>query len=160
MSAASEPAMSSQERAHQATGQGGRKRAEVRKWRSTRLRGMALVAALLTLAAIATLVLGSTVLWQLDIRLAANRQALALARAESRSRLTLNLLELEALSSSGQLPDEAPVMPGLVAYSRSAATVATLSVVGEAAGGRYRSDAWVELLQVDGYWRLHVVEMR
>jgi hypothetical protein len=122
--------------------------------------GVALVAALLTLSAIATLALGTMLVVQLDLRLAANRQALALDRAESRSRLTLLLLRLEGDSQAGELPEEAPAMAGLMAYERESASSAVVSVgAGRKAGG-YRNDARIELRWTAGAWRIHVEQIR
>lgn len=119
-----------------------------------------MVAALLTLAAVATLALGTTLLIQLDIRLAANRQALALARADSRSSLALFLLELEAVSWNGELPEAAPEMAGVAAYQRESSTSATLSVLGQAASASHRSDARIDLRPAGGVWRIHIAELR
>jgi hypothetical protein len=122
--------------------------------------GVALVAALLTLSAIATLALGTMLVVQLDIRLAANRQALALDRAESRSRLTLLLLRLEADSQGGELPEEAPGMAGVRAYVREGPTSAVVSVQAGRRQPGYRSDARIELRWTDGAWRIHVEQAR
>jgi hypothetical protein len=122
--------------------------------------GVALVAALLTLSAILTLALGTLLVVQLDIRLAANRQALALDRAEARSRMTLLLLRLEADSRAGELPEEAPAMAGLRAYVREGTTSAVVSVEAGRNPGGYRSDARIELRWTDGAWRIHVDQIR
>jgi hypothetical protein len=122
--------------------------------------GVALVVALLTLAAISTLVLGTLMIVQLDIRLASNRQSLALGRAEAGSRLTLLLLRLEADSQGGELPVSAPPMEGLLAYSRESPTVAVVSIVSGTGPGGYRRDARIELRLEEGIWRVHVVETR
>lgn len=127
---------------------------------TTRRQGVALVAALLTLSAVALLALASVLLVSLDLRLAANRQELALARADSRSRLTLALLELEAASGSGVLPQSPPQAGGQTDYRRLSDQVAILSVFGRAGTGSYRSDARVELREEDSAWRLHVVQRR
>jgi hypothetical protein len=125
-----------------------------------RTGGIALVAALLTLAAMATLALGSTLLLRFDIRLAANRQSLAVARAQAHTRLTLLLLALETDAQSGELPASAPAAPGLIDYLRPEPTLATLRVEGEAGSGRYRTAARIELRAVAEGWRVHILERR
>jgi hypothetical protein len=122
--------------------------------------GVALAAALLILSAIATLALGAVLVVQLDLMLAANRQALALDRADSRSRLTLLLLRLEADSLGGELPAEAPAMTGVRAYLREGPTSAVVSVEAGRRPGGYRSDARIELRWTDGAWRIHVAQVR
>jgi hypothetical protein len=122
--------------------------------------GVALAAALLILSAIATLALGTVLVVQLDLMLAANRQALALERADSRSRLTLLLLRLEADSQGGELPAEAPAMGGVRSYLREGPTTAVVSVEAGRRPGGYRSDARIELRWTDGAWRIHVAQVR
>lgn len=123
--------------------------------------GVALVAALLTVAAISTLALATALVVRLDMMLAGNRQALALARAESRSRLVLLLLELEAVSQDGEFPEHPPMLPGVVAYRLTGPAEAVVGVVGGRAGvGGYRSDARVELHWHEDIWRVHIVEQR
>lgn len=123
-------------------------------------RGVALVAALLTVAALSTLALGTALVVRLDMMLASNRQALALARAESRSRLVLLLLELEALSQGGAFPEQAPPLPGLVDYRLLGATEAVVGVAGGEDDGGYRSDARIELRLHEDSWRVHIVQQR
>lgn len=122
--------------------------------------GVALVAALLTLCAVATLVLGNTLVAHLDLKLAANRQALALARAQARSRLTLFLLQLEAESQSGQFPATAPDMAGVVAYRRESDTTAAVAVTGGGEVGGFRSDVSVELQPHGAEWRIYIDQIR
>ncbi|MEX2542753.1 MAG: hypothetical protein WD314_13150 [Trueperaceae bacterium] len=125
-----------------------------------RNRGVALAAALLTLAAVATLVLGNTLVAQLDLKLAANRQALALGRAQARSRMTLFLLQLEADSQTARFPETAPAMEGVLAYRRDSDTTATASVVAGGGRGGYRSDVRIELHQHGAEWRIHIDQIR
>ncbi|MEX2536136.1 MAG: hypothetical protein WD273_11130 [Trueperaceae bacterium] len=122
--------------------------------------GIALVAALLTLASLATLALGTTLLVRLDLKLVENRQELALARAQAHSLLTLALLELETHATTGELPEEPPSLRGLLHYSRETPSTATVSVQGAAGSGRYRTGARIELVEVEGGWRIHIVERR
>jgi type II secretory pathway component PulK len=122
--------------------------------------GIALVAALLTLAAMATLALATTLLLQFDIRLASNRQSLALARAQAYTRLTLALLELEAAAQSGELPETAPATAGLLEYQRFEPRVATLRLVGEARTASHETGVRIELRPVGGGWNVHIVERR
>lgn len=125
-----------------------------------RARGIALIAALLTLAAIATLAAATFVLLRLDIALAENRQDLALARADARSQLTLALLRLEAASRDGVLPDGAPAVPGLVSYRRFDDRSASLAVEGGADSGKQLREASIELRQMGGQWRVLILESR
>lgn len=122
--------------------------------------GVALVAAMLTLAAIAALALANIVMVRLDTALAVNRQALALGRTEARSRLALFLLRLEAESQTGQFPESAPAMTGVVAYSRSSPTTATASVAGGEEGSGYRNDVSLELQLADSGWWIHIDQIR
>lgn len=122
--------------------------------------GAALVAALLTIAAISTLALGTVLVVRLDLMLASNRQTLALARSESRSRLVLFLLELESVSQAGEFPELPPSLPGLVNYRLPAPTEAVVGVVGGEGEGEYRSDARIELRRHEDVWRVHIVEQR
>lgn len=121
---------------------------------------MALVAALLTVAAISTLALGTVLVVRLDMMLASNRQTLALARAESRSRLVLFLLELESVSQAGEFPERPPSLPGLVDYRLPEPTEAVVGVVGGGGESGYRSDARIELHRHEDVWRVHIVEQR
>lgn len=121
--------------------------------------GIALIAALLTLASLTTLALGTTLLLGFDLKLVENRQELALARAQARSRLTLVLLELEEEASSGELPERVPGVPGVVEYLRDG-TSAVVTVEGGQGSGSYLSGARIELKEVGGEWRVHIVEQR
>lgn len=122
--------------------------------------GIALIAALLTLASLATLALGTTLLVSFDLKLVENRQELALARAEARSRLTLLLLEIEEESVSGELPERPPDVPGVVEYLRDGPSVAVMTVEGGQGSGRHLSGARIELKEVGGGWRVHIAEQR
>lgn len=122
--------------------------------------GVALIAALLTLASLMTLALGTTVLLRFDLMLVENRQELALARAEARSRLTLLLLELEAEAVDGHLPATPPAMPGVVEYLLEDSSSAVATVEGSRGSARHRSSARIELRETGGGWRLHIVEQR
>ena len=122
--------------------------------------GIALIAALLTLASLTTLALGTTLLVSFDLKLIENRQELALARAQARSRLTLLLLELEEDSSSGELPERVPEVPGVVEYLREGTSAAVVTVEGGQGSGSHLSGARIELKEVGGGWRVHIVEQR
>lgn len=123
-------------------------------------RGIALVAALLTLASLSTLALATTLLLSFDLKLAENRQEQALARAQASSRLALALLTLENASVEGKLPEVVPLQPGVVEYLRLEARTAVLRVEGAAGSGRHRSGARIELRASPEGWRVHIVERR
>lgn len=122
-------------------------------------QGIALVAAVGTLAAVATLALATLLLLEFDIRLARNRQAAALASSEAHARLVVALLELEAEASGGELPVDAPDVPGMFHYERASPRLARVGVVSEGPGVHLR-EALIELREVGGTWRVHMIEGR
>lgn len=123
-------------------------------------RGIALIAALLTLTAVATLAVASFVLLRLDIALAQNRQELALARAEAHSQLTLALLRLEVASQDGAFPEVPPGVAGLVSYRLFGERSAAVSVEGGSGSGSQLREARVELRQLGGEWRIAILQSR
>ena len=121
---------------------------------------MALVAALLTLAAVGALAAALMLLLRLDIALAANRQQQATARAAAHSNLTAVLLQLERSIEDGELPLTATSGSGLLDYRQTGPTGATLMVEGSSGSARARLDARIEAWEAGGGWRVRLLDMR
>ena len=122
--------------------------------------GIALVAALLTLASLSTLGLATTLLLSFDLKLAENRQEQALARANSTTFLTLALLTLEAGSAEGELPGSPPAAVGIVDYRRLDPQTAVVVVEGREGEAVHRIGVRIELRKRGQAWRLHIVQRR
>lgn len=122
--------------------------------------GIALVAALLTLASLFTLALATTVLLTFDLKLVENRQEQAVARARATSSLNLVLLSLQADAGDGEFPESAPASPDLVEYLRLDEGTAVVRVEASEGSARHKSGARVKLESGAGGWRVHIVERR
>ena len=122
--------------------------------------GVALVAALLTLASLMTLALATTLLLSFDLKLVSNRQERAVARARATSNLNLALLELESAAVTGELQETAPATPGLVDYRRLEEGTAVVQVEGREGSARHLAGARIELRRTASGWRVHIVERR
>ena len=139
----------------------GRRTARVaRLWQpASRQHGIALVAALLTVAAIAALAVASYTLLRFDLALVRNQQQIVLNRGEVTRKLSLALLELELRSQDGVLPEALPGQALDVEYHRYSDRLGRLRVQGQTSADV--GEVYFELLDgAGGSYGLRVVRWR
>jgi|SRR5690625_2910267 len=123
--------------------------------RGAREQGIALVAALFTVAAIATLAAASFTLLHFDLALVRNQQQSATTRNEVSRKLTLALLDLELHSQAGELPETSGLFADELDYQRLGDRQGRL--VTRAGGADESSEVHFELVEHDGVERVRVL---